>query len=106
MKPRPEKKDTDFSARISFSFRTLHKKSKLMQGLSQLESLVKDVAINSEKWGDSVPIFECSGFEEVLLEDLLFTAHNVNQLFSHPLRILPASSIVELPQTYSPGNYL
>jgi len=90
--------------RVSFSIRSFLKKVKLLEDLNNFEEFVLGIVKNSSsELSTSVEAQDVDDCVHIL-ETLRDMAKNVEQYLSHPLRILPAGSLVELPPSSSTGH--
>lgn len=90
--------------RVCFSIRSFLKKVKLLEDLNTFEEFVLGIVKNSSaELSTSVEAQDVDDCVHIL-ETLRDMAKNVDQYLSHPLRILPAGSLVELPPSSVAGH--
>lgn len=96
--------DKNVGTRVSYSIRSFLKKIKLLEDLRAFEEFVLGLVKNSSsELSTSVEAQDVDDCVHIL-ETLRDMAKNVHQYLSHPLRILPAGSLVELPPPSVSGH--
>jgi hypothetical protein len=72
-----------------------------MEGLLKLGEILEIPTTDNQ---DTLPQLSGQSNELQILEELVATATHIDQYFAHPLRVLPAKTVLDLPPMSSTGH--